>query len=188
MQGRIQPFHVVHYVALRGEQILPPVVVKVHEADTPAGVEIRECGHPGLHGPVGKQAMAVIAIKRVVLSGEVGDDDVGVPIVVEVPEIHPHAGDTLAVVGERDTRFEASLGKLLPAIVVEEELFHAVVGHHDVGKPVRIVVGESHSECPALFGGNAGLLGHIFKGTVTHIAEQGAGHGGEFGGRTVEPG
>src|SRR5216683_1482398 len=147
-------------MALSDEQVLPAVVVEVFQADTPAGTAGGECTEAGFKASIGERAIAIIVVEAVDFAGQLGNDDVGLAVVVVILKDSAHAGKWLAVGGERGAGFESAFGERSVAVVVEEKLLHAVVG----------IVSEGHGQGAALLGRNAGLLADIFKRAISAIA------------------
>ena len=94
---------------------------------------------------------AAVAVERVQLLGEVGDEDVGQAVAVDVAAIDAHAGLRLAVAVEADAGAVRDVGEGAVAVVPVEEIPHHVVGDVDVGVAVAIEVAERDAE--ALAGG-----------------------------------
>src|SRR5713226_1149650 len=172
-------------MALSDEQVLPAVVVEVFQADTPAGTAGGECTEAGFKASIGERAIAIIVVEAVDFAGQLGNDDVGLAVVVVILKDSAHAGKWLAVGGERGAGFESALGERSVAVVVEEKLLHAVVGDEDVREAVVVVVGEGHGQGAALLGRNAGLLADIFKRAISAIAIKKVCRGGKFARRAI---
>ena len=97
------------------EEILPAVVVDIHEA-----------GPPGQVGPTGKSHLrqmadipeipaAQVAVEGVVVVRKVSDEDVQQTIVVVVPEIDSHAALGDAVVGIAGSRLSRPTSAKVPS-------------------------------------------------------------------------
>src|SRR5882724_3420499 len=132
-------------MALSDEQVLPAVIVEVFQTDAPARTPRGECAEAGFETSIGEQALAIVVVETVDFAGQLGNDDVGFAVVVVVLKDSAHAGKRLAIGGERGAGFESALGERSVAIVVEEELLHAVVGYEDVRKAIVVIVGEGHA-------------------------------------------
>src|SRR6267378_5299154 len=145
MQGMVDGLDVVQHMALCDEQVFPAVVVEVFQANTPAGTAGGKCAEAGLEASIGERAFAIIVVEAVDLAGKLGNDDVGFAVVVVVLKNSAHAGKWFPVGGERGAGFESALGKCSVAVVVEEELLHAVVCDENVREAVVVIVCESHA-------------------------------------------
>ena len=130
------------------EQVLPSVVVEVVHAEAPTGQLART--HPqSARLPVILKTTLAAAIpeKKKAVVDHPGDDQIRQPVVVEVAEVHAHAGDRLAVVAQGDTGFEADLLKRSVAFIMKQEIAHRIVGDEDIGEAVAIHVreGDAHA-------------------------------------------
>ncbi len=150
MQGVVDGLDVVQNVALGYEQILPAVIVEVFQTNSPAGAACRQRAEAGFETSIGERATAIVAVGAVDFTGQLGNDDVRLAVVVVILKHSAHAGKGLPVGGERGTGLESALGKRAVAVVVVEVLLHAVVGYEDVRETVVVIVGEGHSQGPAL--------------------------------------
>src|ERR1700686_668993 len=125
-------------MALSDEQVLPAVVVEIFQADTPSGTAGGECAEAGFETSIGERAFAVVVVEAVDFAGQFGDDDVGFAVVVVILKDSTHAGKGFAVGRERGAGFEGAFGERSVAVVVEEELLHAVIGDEDVREAVVV--------------------------------------------------
>src|SRR6266699_2778172 len=132
MQGVVDGFDVVQHMALSYKQVLPAVVVQVFHSNAPAGTAGGERAEAGFEALIGERASAIVVVEAVDFPGKLGNDDVGLAVVVVVLKDSAHAGKRLAIGGKRGAGFERALGKRAVAVVVEEELLHAVVGDENV--------------------------------------------------------
>ena len=94
---------------------------------------------------------AEIAVQRVQLLREVGDEEVRQTVAVDVAAIDAHAGLRLAVAVEADAGRVGHVDEGAVAVVLVEEVPHHVVGDVDVGVAVAIEIAEGDAE--ALAGG-----------------------------------
>ena len=83
---------VVEDMALGNEDIAIAIVVEILERDAPAGVTRGECGQASRVTRIAKLPGAFIAIEGVFLKRQIGDQDIGTPIVVIVCEGDTHPG------------------------------------------------------------------------------------------------
>ena len=96
----------------------------------------------GLLRRVLEQSLAEVAVEGIQLLREVGDEDVGKAVAVDVTAIDAHAGLRLAVAVEADARRVRHVGEGAVAVVLVEEVPHHVVGDVDVGIAVAVEVAE----------------------------------------------
>src|SRR6476659_3558682 len=107
-------------MALRNEQILPAVIVKILESGTPAGTAGGQCAQSSFQAYVVKSAAALVAVKAVDLTRQHGDEDVGAAVVVVILKDGAHSREALAVGGERHAGLQRAFGKSPIAIIVEQ--------------------------------------------------------------------
>ena len=97
------------YVAVRREDIEPAVVVHVEEAGSPAHVRMAGLRDSRGRADVREAIVAVVAVKRVRLVHEFGDEDVEPPGVVVIAEIHPHRTEFLTITAKIRTQQKPDL-------------------------------------------------------------------------------
>ena len=121
------------------------VVVDVEQLG--AEPERQEAGaEPGLLRDVFEQAVAAVLVERVQLLGEVGDEQLGKAVAIDVAAVDAHARLRLAVDVEADA---GGIGDVLEgavAVVAIEEIAHEIVGDVDVDVGVAV---ESQNTTPS---------------------------------------
>ena len=138
----------------------------------------RRRGKPGRERAVEEEALALVQEEVEHVAGEVGQEEVGPPVVVEIGEVAAHAGDDAARLVRGDARFEGDLlesGGRVPrrrSRVAEQEVGHAVVRDEHVHASVAVVVGDRDSHALALVRREADLLRDVGKGAVAVVAQQ----------------
>src|SRR5713226_8642701 len=185
IQGMVDGFDVVQHMTLGDEQVLPAVVVEVFHANAPSGTAGGERAEAGFKTLIGERASAIVVVEAIDFAGQLGNDDVGLAVVIVVLKDSAHAGKRLAIGGERGARFESALRERAVAVVVEEELLHAVVGDEDVREAVVVIVGEGHAKSAALLGGDAGFLANVLESAVAAIAIEKVSRWGKFARRAI---
>src|SRR5436305_6662924 len=113
------------------------------------------------------------------------NEDVGYSVVVVVLKNGSHSRKRLAVCRECGTRIESTLGERAGAVIVKKILLHAIVSDEDVSEAVIVVIGKGGSQRAALLCGNARFFADILECSVSAIAVEEVGSGGEFRRRTV---
>src|ERR1700722_2016375 len=129
--------------------------------------------------------MSVVVIEDIDLLGEIGDDDVRLTVVVIVTKINAHAGIHAAIVGESYTRVLRSLGKRSIPIVMEQKLFHSVIGDKDILKTIAVIVVEGDAQGPPLFGSDTRSLTNISEGSIAVVVVQNISRCGKGPGRAI---
>src|SRR5262249_14082808 len=127
------------------DQIFAAIVVVVKKADAPAGAQQSHLRDAGAVSVVVEGAIAVVAIERILLHGEVRDDQVRKTVVVVVLEVDTHAGISLPFTVYRDLRGETDLAELVSVVPVEE-LEHGVVRDRQIYLAVTVEVRKSNPE------------------------------------------
>ena len=87
----------VHHVPLRHKEILPAIVVIVEQVRAPTGEGKSRAPDARLVGHISEGPVAVIAKQHVPFVREIGDDDIGIAVIIEVAEISAHPGKGFAV-------------------------------------------------------------------------------------------
>src|SRR5580658_4515075 len=105
-------------MALRYKQIFPTVIIEVHEADAPARMHYRHGSDSRGSARVGKRPVTGVFVDRVTLIRQIGDHQVGPPVIVVVGEVYAHASVSLPVIVESDFRGKPHFAELSAAIVV----------------------------------------------------------------------
>ena len=144
---------VVVDVPVGHEAVGPAVVVEVGQRAAPADPR---------HG-VGRQAeerrdveedpLAQVLVERVVLVGEIGDEQLGQAVAIDVLGVHPHPRLRLAVDVVGGARELGDVVERAVAPVEEQEVGVHVVGDVDVDQAVVVDVGRHHAEAVAVVAG-----------------------------------
>ncbi len=132
---------VVDDVSVRDVNVEVAVVVDVEHLG-PEAERDEARAEPRLLRRVLEQPAAEVGVQGIQLLGEVGDEDVGKAVALDVPAIDAHAGLGLAVAVEADARRIRHVGEGAVAVVLVEEVPHHVVGDVDVGIAVAVEVAE----------------------------------------------
>ena len=110
------------------------------------------------------------------LAVEVGDDQVGRPVAVEVAAGDPHARLVAPVAAAGDPGGVADLLEPEAAEVAEEEIGRAVVGDEEVDPAVVVEVGGDDAQAPAVGVDDPGLGRHVDEPAAV-VAEEVVGRG-----------
>src|SRR5260370_36597460 len=100
MQGVVDGFYVVQHMALSYKQVLPAVVVQVFHPNAPAGTAGGERAEADFEALIGERASAIVVVEAVDFAGQLGNDDVGLAVVIVVLKYTSHAGKPLALAGK----------------------------------------------------------------------------------------
>ena len=95
-------------------------------------------------------AVAEVQVERVVLVGEVGDEQLGQAVAVDVLGVDAHARLRLALVVEGGARGLGGVLERAVALVEEEEVRVHVVGDVEVDPAVAVEVGRDDAEAVAV--------------------------------------
>ena len=126
------------------KQILPSVVIEIERARAPGRHAMAECRHAGDIGHIVKLRAAVL-VKRESVAEHRSVKNLRQPIIVEIAEVRPHAGDDAAIGCVSDPLLQGRVLEGAIAVVVHQKIGRCVIGHKDVSKAVIIVVGERQS-------------------------------------------
>ena len=117
-------------LAVRDEDVGVAVVVEVLQHRAPAGVLAADEGEPRAVDCRSTVEVALLREQAAVV--HVGDQDVEVPVAVEVGHRRAHRGDALAVLAEREAEQHRLLLEGPVALVLVVVVLHRVVGDVDV--------------------------------------------------------
>ena len=168
-------------MAVRDHQVLPAVVVVVEEGGAPADVGKARRRGPRPEGDIAR-IVALIAIKRVVLLGEVGDEDAQPAARVVVGDRHAHPALLGAVLAHGNPHEEPRFleGPALPVDV--EVVGGRVVGDVEVEPAVAVHVDPGDAKAEVAVGiADARFLADLGEGAARILAEQ------EIGGARQAP-
>src|SRR5665213_1608458 len=110
------------------------------------------------------------SLKRVVYDS--GDDEIGTPVIVEIAEIHTHAGDRDTVFAQGHAGFESRFFERSVTPIVKQKAAYRIVRYEDVGKSVAIEIGEGHAHAFADVPTNPGGLGNVRKRAVAIVVKE----------------
>jgi hypothetical protein len=139
-------------VAIGDEHVFQPIVVYVDECNTPAQVPPTLRYQAGAMRIVPEVAFTCIAVKRVVVIGEVGDHDVKPAVVVEIVERDAHTRLLAAILTESDVDLDRYVGQSAVAIVAVELIWRIVVGDEQVRVTIVVVVSPGGGEAVVRIG------------------------------------
>src|SRR5438270_10309625 len=115
--------------------------------------------------------IAVVAEEDVTFVGEIGNDDVGMAIIVEVAEVDTHSGKGLAVLVVTHACQEAHLAERTVAVVVVQEALHGIIGYENICKAIPVIIGKGHTEPLAIRIGDTGFRGNVGERAVPIVVE-----------------
>ena len=168
-------------VAVGCGQVEPAVVVGVEDDDAESEQEPAGPGQSDGDRPVGEEPAAQVLEEARRLAVEVGDEQVGPAVAVEVAHGRPHAG----LVGARGVAGDARRGRDLlepqAAQVAQEVIGRRVVGDEQVDPPVVVEVRRDDPEPPAVAVDDPRLGRHVHEAAAV-VAEQVVGPGRGTGG------
>ena len=156
---RLHPRDLLLDVSVHGEDVVLPVEVVVEEED--AEGERQQAGAPdgGARRLVDEQPVALVAIQREHLVGEVADEQVRAARSIVVGGVGAHRAARDAVLRERHAGRNALLGERAVAVVSIELVRLRVVGDEEVGPAVAVVVDHGDAQRLARGIADAGLAG-----------------------------
>src|SRR6185437_12978269 len=162
-------------MAVGNHEIKIAVVVVVEELEPPAAHEFAGGGNSGFTSDVVERLIMFVAVERVELMIEVGDEHVHEAILVEISGVDSHAGPSLAAFAERDTGCESDLLEVLPLLILEQEIGLGIVGDEQVHPAIIIYVGGDHRPTFAGIVGYAKSLTHVSECSVAVVMKKAAG-------------
>ena len=145
---------VVVDVAVDEEDVGPAVVVEVGERTAPVDPGHRVGRQAEEGGVVEEDPFAIVLVEGGVLVREVGDEQLGKAVAVDVLGVDPHARLGHAVDVEGSARELGDVVEGAVAAVQEQEVRVHVVGDEDVDQAVVVDVGRHHAE-PVAVGARA---------------------------------
>ena len=123
-------------------------------------------------GGVVEGPVSPVGVEGVDVVGEVGDEEVEIPVAVVVPRVNAHARLGAAVLAVGQPGGGADLAEPEFSLVAEQEIGLGVVGHVDVGISVGIEIGEHDSESRQAVAGDAGPLPGLREAAPAQVAIQ----------------
>src|SRR3989454_7145020 len=155
--------------------IVDPVTIPqdrpVREA-AETGVGKRRQEQPKFSRRIVEISTAIIDIEIAAFAGQVGFQDVLIPVIVKIARSHTHAGlrHALGVVGS--SRQQAPLLERTISLVDPEVSGGAVIGDVNVRPTIAVEVGADDSEAGPDGGSDSSGFGDIFERTVAAVVEQ----------------
>jgi hypothetical protein len=160
-------------VAVRGEDVGPPVEVVVEEERAEREREQRRLAEARRRCLVKEEARSLVVVERHHLVREVAHDQAGAPRPVVVGGVDPHRRARHAGLAERHARRHPDLAEGAVAVVVEELVRLRVVGHEEVGPAVAVVVQHRHAERLRRRLMDPGRLRHVLERAVAAVLVEG---------------
>src|SRR4051812_10971523 len=105
-------------MAARDEQVLPAIVVEIKCSVAPPRPWKRQLPEPARISDIRKLTAADISEQRKRLIGKRGNKHIFQSVVVNIPKIHAHCGNRLAVCIQCDTSLQRGFAKLSVTFVV----------------------------------------------------------------------
>ncbi len=166
------PFRAIVDVAVRHERVEVSVVLDVEQVQAELHVRQRRWPEAGRHGEILEDARSEVAVVLVGLPLEVGHDDVGKSVSVDVAGVDPHASLGIAFDPEARPRSDGDVLELPAAEVVEQVVHDLVVGDVEVGLAVEVEVDEENAEALADGLAEARLARDVGERSVAVVAIQ----------------
>ncbi len=123
----------------------------------------------GNDGLIGKaQTIARPHVERCHFIGKITDCNHLVLLIIQIGQIQPHSTSGFASVVKSQPTGHADLFERSVTTVVEQEVLHGIVGHHQIQEPVLIQIGREHAK--RLAGWHAGRrVVHLNTGRCRYI-------------------
>ena len=181
---RLQHLDAVQNMAVGYVQVGVPIVVVIKKRGAKAQIEPARPAQARRRGHI-LEVCSLVAIERIGLAGEIGDEQVPVAIAVAIANIDSHAGLGLAAHIVGHPGLQGYIAERAIASVLVEEVGHPVVGYVQILVAVLVPVPSHHAQPLALGIGNAGGHGYIDKSTVPRVVVEHIGHPPILAGRAV---
>src|SRR6266568_9368595 len=165
-------FNLVFNVAVRDENIGPAIVVVIEEEAAEAERYQRGTTDFGAGCFVHKQAVAFVVIKREHLIGKVSNDQACTAGAVVVGSINAHAGASDTIFAEGDASGNSFFFKGSIVFVQIELVGLGIVGEHDVGPAVAVVIENGDAKSLRSVVKKVSFLSGVFKLSVAEIVPQ----------------
>ena len=160
-------------VAIDHHDVFPAIVVVVDKAVAPADKRNGHFCDPCLVGDFGKAAFPIVVVERLVVVGEIGDQQVDQAVVHVVAYGQAHGCDLAALVVQRKAGDIALIFKRAVALINVEVVGLGVVGHQQIDFAVVIYIHKDRSESVVgVLVGDAGFLANVCKGSVAIVVEE----------------
>ena len=127
---------------------------------------------PRGEGPVEEEALALVDEQREGVPHQVGQEDVGPAVAVEILEVAAHARDHGARLVGGHPGLEGHLRQLPVRAVAVQEVRRPVVGDEDVHPPVPVVVGDGDTHPLPEVPIEAGRGGDVGERAVAVVAQE----------------
>ena len=155
------------------------VVVQIDDARPPSHVSCLDA-KSGADRDVVEVAVAVVPIQHVGVVGEVGLENIEVPVEIVVADRDAHARLLESVFAQRDAALEPLLAKGAVVLVAKQPARRRIARDVDVGPSVVVVIGgHGRHRIGTLRGGDAGLAAHVGERAVAVVAKQLSTPGGQ---------
>src|SRR5580704_16807362 len=156
-------------VAVDQQEIGPTVIVEIEKHGAPAEI-LGVQAEAGVKSDIVEGAIAVVAIERGSVVGEIGFENVQVAVAVEIRNGGTHASLFFSVFVESRARKDGYIGEGAVAIVVVEHAGSAVAGDKNVRPTVFVKIQRGYTEGVVAIGLiDVGFLGDVFDGAVATI-------------------
>src|SRR5579884_1224257 len=162
------------------EEILPPSVVYIEEERAEGKIVQARRSHATGDRILPIERRTHLIVERGLLPRKVSDDHAALAVIVHVIDVDAHARVRLSLLVGGDSHLHAYLLEAVMAEVMEEEAWHAVVGHVDVGPSVVVVVPDGYAERLARHR-NACALADVGEGSIVIVMIEHAVRGLERG-------
>ena len=157
-------------VTVYEQEVGPTVVVEIEKHGAPAEVLGVQAETRGV-GDVVESAVAIVAVERGGVVGEVGFENVEAAVAVVVGGRGAHAGLGAAVFVEGCARGDGNVLEGAVAIVVIEDAWGGIAGDENVGPAVVVIVESGDAEGVMAVGlVDVRFSGDVFKGSIAAIA------------------
>ena len=163
--------HVVG-VAVGQEQIDQAVVVVIEELQAPAAQQPGGLRHAVRRRDVGEELVAVVLVEREHLLIDVGDEQILLPVAVDVGSVDAHPRSGLTVGAESNLRGQRNLLPLALATVREQEVLDGVVGDEQIHQTVVVDVGGDYAKRLAQRPSDVGAGAHVGEGAIAVVPVQ----------------
>ena len=158
---------------VRHDQVEPAIIVHVKESHSPADGHETRPRYAGGRRDVGKALLTLVPEQRVRFFGEVGDDDVQSPIVIEVAEIHAHSGALLALETQCRAGLQCDFFESAIVLIVIEIIWAAIIGDVEVRPAIVVVVRPNPLHAQIMSGiAHARFLGDVLKSAIAAVPQE----------------
>ena len=156
-------------MAIGDEEILPAVVVVVEKKGSPTHKGAAAAGQTGSAANIAEEAVALVAVEGVVVLGEIGDENIGAQVIVDVAQCHAHPGLGAPVAAVGRARGQRDIGKAT-TVVAPQAVGVPVVGDVEVGVAIRIEIEPGCAHAVEARAAEARFMAHFREGAVALVA------------------